>query len=271
MHGAYLGDSREASQPSRHGTISSIDLNADLGEHDGDRYEWDELLLAVVSSASIACGGHAGNAEVMEETVRRAAARGVAIGAHPSYPDREGFGRRETALGIPEIAHEVRAQVDLMLGCATQAGGGVAYVKLHGALYNRAMKDGELAAAIVECVAEADSSLVLLGLPDSELERASDRAGVRFAREGFIDRAYTSDGYLVPRTSDGAVITDAAHASWRAVGMARDKTVDTIDGTRITVRVDSLCVHGDSENAIELVTAARNAITKAGFIIAPFA
>ena len=255
----------------RQATIHSIDLNADLGEHDGDGYEGDEKLLAVVSSASIACGGHAGSLEVMEETARRASDHGVAVGAHPSYPDREGFGRRETAMRLPDIAMSVKQQLETLLDRAAKAGAPVRYLKPHGALYNRAMKDDELAGVLVQVVAATDPALVLLALPDRALARAAAAAGLRVAREAFIDRAYSRDGSLVPRSIEGAIITDVEHASERALTMAREGTVETIDGTTLTFRPDSMCVHSDSVNALALVKAVRTGLTRAGFSITSFA
>lgn len=220
----------------------------------------------MVSSASIACGAHAGNPVVMEETARRAADHGVAIGAHPSYPDREGFGRRDLGMPLSDVADSFRAQVDLMMECAARAGTFVSYVKPHGALYNRAMRDPELANALVEAM----QSLALLALPGSALYEAAGRRGLTAAREAFMDRAYMRDGTLVPRNMAGAVIDDADEAARRALRIATEKSVESLDGAVVRIEADSLCVHSDSRNSLAIVTAARAALEGAGFIIRSF-
>ncbi|MGH9420836.1 MAG: LamB/YcsF family protein [Thermoanaerobaculia bacterium] len=249
----------------------TIDLNADLGEHDGHGYAADNAMLDVVSSANIACGAHAGSKMVMETTVKAAHDRGVSIGAHPSYPDREGFGRVETGLRIDDIIASMRDQIEALSRCCTAQGARLSYVKPHGALYNRASRDVELARAIAECVAQIDSTLTMLALSGSSLAEESRNAGLNVAREAFIDRAYKSDGMLVPRHEEGAVIADAAAAAERAVGIAKDHRITAIDGSELNTRADSLCVHGDSPDAIEIVTAARKKLESLGFTIAPFA
>jgi UPF0271 protein len=270
LHGAYLGDAQDASQQGdTH--IRQIDLNADLGEHDGNGYGADARLLALVSSASIACGAHAGSVPVMTETARRAAALGVAIGAHPSYPDREGFGRRDLSIPTDSIIASFREQVESMMSCAEVARAKVYYVKPHGALYNRAMNDPELAEAIARCVSTIDAGLVLLSLPGAQLATAAIRAGVRCAREGFIDRAYDSSARLVPRSTPNAVLDDVESASDRAVAMASGQPISTIEREQLTLGVDSLCVHSDSSHAIEMMTATRDKLERAGFSITSFA
>ena len=261
----------DRSQPSSEPAIESIDLNADLGEHDGDGYARDELLLRVVSSTSIACGAHAGNHRVMEETSRRAAGFGVTIGAHPSYPDREGFGRRVIEMPVAAVIESVRAQVGLLLECAARAGAAVRYVKPHGALYNRAMTDQDLATALVDCVKSVDPTLPILALPGSAMADAAASASMRVAREAFIDRAYTKDGTLVARAEPGSTIEDDEIAASRAIMLARDGLVTCMDGTVIEVHADSLCTHGDNPHALQLVTATRAALEQSGIRIAPFA
>lgn len=252
-------------------SVRTIDLNADLGEHDGDGASADSAMLDVVSSANIACGAHAGSREVMDMTIKAALDRGVAIGAHPSYPDREGFGRKELGLSIDEIIASVHEQIITLAQCCAFAGARLSYVKPHGALYNRASRDAELAKALAKCVAEIDSSLTMLALSGSSLEQESRNAGLNVAREAFIDRAYKSDGTLVPREIAGAVIADAAAAAERAQAIANDHTITAIDGKQIDVWADSLCVHGDSPNAIAIVTAARRKLEAIGFTVVPFA
>ena len=251
--------------------ISSIDLNADIGEHDGDRFASDIAIMSVVSSANIACGEHAGSLDVMRQTVRNARDRGIAIGAHPGYPDREGFGRRETGLGIAAIVDSFAHQIQRMAECCASERASLSYVKPHGALYNRAVHDEDLATRLAETVFEFDASLLFLGLPGTFLESAALAAGLRFAREAFIDRGYMSDGTLVPRGMDGALIEDSVAAAERAVTMVRDHSVLAIDGTTLTLMPDSLCVHGDGARALETVSAARAALEAEGFTIEPFA
>ncbi len=254
-------------------SIQPIDLNADLGEHDGDSdaAAADAAMLDVVSSASIACGAHAGSDDVMRLTVEAALERGVTIGAHPSYPDRAGFGRREINLTIQEITESVTAQIDRLSSHCVAAGARLAYVKPHGALYNKAARDSELAAAIAECVRQADPNLVMLALPGSSLNEESLSAGLTVAREAFIDRAYMRDGTLVPRDRVGAVLSNADDAADRALEMVRDNSVVALDGTSLSIHPDSLCVHSDSVNALAIVIAARRRLEEAGFLISPFA
>jgi UPF0271 protein len=271
FHGAYLGDAFSIRQPATLTSTQSIDLNADIGEHDGDGYAADFALLEVVSSANIACGAHAGSTDVMRATIAAAYERGVSIGAHPSYPDREGFGRRELGLATPAIIHSFEAQMELLAEACAIEGAVLAYVKPHGALYNRAAKDADLAHRLAECIAGFDPSLTVLALAGSVLEQASRSQSLNVAREAFIDRAYLPDGTLVPRDQEGAVLHDSEITATRAVLMARDHEVTAIDGTVIRVDADSLCVHGDSRNAIETILLARGALEAAGFSIRAFA
>ncbi len=254
-------------------SIQSIDLNADLGEHDGDSdaAAADAAMFDVVSSASIACGAHAGSAEVMSMTVEAALMRGVSIGAHPSYPDRAGFGRRDMDLTLDALIGSVQSQIDALDRQCDAAGARLTYVKPHGALYNKASRDPALAAALADCVREIDPDLVMLALAGSSLEDESVSAGLVVAREAFIDRAYMKNGTLVPRDRPRAVLDDADEAADRALEMARDNFVVALDGTPLSIQPDSLCVHGDSANALGIVSAARRRLEEAGFIISPFA
>ena len=249
----------------------SIDLNADIGEHDGEGYSADSLLLDIVTSASIACGKHAGSLEVMRRTVAFAYERGVSIGAHPGYPDREGFGRREIGLSLEKILDSFEIQIQNLQACCDAEGALLRYVKPHGALYNRAVKDSELAGLLAASVVRLDSSLVMLALAGSALETESRAHGLRSVPEAFIDRAYLSDGTLVPRGREGAVIEDSAVAAARAVTLATGEGVQTLDGSVIVIEAKSLCVHGDSRNALDTVRLARARLTAADFTIAPFA
>lgn len=249
----------------------SIDLNADLGEHDGDGYSADAELLDVVSSANIACGKHAGSLEVMRRTVALAYDRGVSIGAHPGYPDREGFGRREIGLSRETIVDSFRNQVENLQACCDAEGARLAYVKPHGALYNRAAKDAGLARLLAAALSGVDSSLTMLALAGSVLESEARAQGLTTAREAFIDRAYMPDGTLVPRERRGAMIENAGAAAARAVALAAGDNIEAADGSLISIQADSLCVHGDSRNALNTVRLARTNLEEAGFTIEPFA
>jgi len=249
----------------------SIDLNADLGEYsEMSGAAHDAAILDVVTSANIACGVHAGDLDVMKRTVELAARRDVAIGAHPSFPDREGFGRREMNIPALELTDQIISQIEALGECCVAAGVRLRYVKPHGALYNIGARDEAVAAIIAEAVRRTDSSLVLLGLYDSFLVSEGERAGLTVAAEGFPDRGYLADGRLVPRDRDDAVLHDPEFVAERAVSMARDGYVESADGTRIDVRPDSLCIHGDNPEAVDLVKATRAALQAARVIVAPF-
>lgn len=237
--------------------MPTIDLNADMGEgFAGVSPPDDATLLTLVSSANIACGYHAGDAVLMRRTVVEATKRNVAVGAHPGYPDPTGFGRRDLAASPKEVTAYVIAQVGAIEAFCRAAGTRLRYVKAHGALYNRAVRDTAIADAIAEGIRLVDSSLVMLGLPGSELIAAATRAGLTPAREGFADRGYRPDGTLVPRTEPGALITDPVKAADQA--------------ERLASVVDSICVHGDTPGAVSLVRAVRERLTGKGYSIAPF-
>ncbi len=238
--------------------MPNIDLNADLGEgFAGVAPPDDATLLTLVTSANIACGYHAGDAVLMRRTVVEAAKQGVAIGAHPGFPDPTGFGRRDMAATPKEVTAYVIAQVGALDGFCRAAGAPMRYVKAHGALYNRAVRDAAIADAIAEGIRLFDPSLVMLGLPNSELIKAAERAGLRPAREGFADRGYKPDGTLVPRTEPGALLTDPVAAADQA--------------ERIAKTVDSICIHSDTPGAVSLVRAVKERLTAKGYTIAPFA
>lgn len=249
-----------------------VDLNADLGEGFGTtRRADDSALLDLVSSANIACGFHAGDATTMEDTVRAAHERGVAIGAHPSYPDIPGFGRRELGLGAMEIFRHVSVQLRALAEVCARNGARVSYVKPHGALYNRAAIDPSAASAIVAAISDTDRSMLLLGLPNSRMEAAASDAGIAFAREAFVDRAYQSDGTLVPRSQPGAVLHDAGVAVDRALRLITDGVLHSLDGRELRISAQSLCVHGDNPDAGSMLAALRARLDAAGVRIAPFA
>ncbi|WP_028045166.1 LamB/YcsF family protein [Cellulomonas sp. URHE0023] len=248
---------------------ASIDLNCDLGE-DIDPWEpgedgLDSLLLDVVTSANVACGFHAGDARVMAAVCRAAAVRGVPVGAHVSYLDREHFGRR--ALDVP---HDVlRAQVAYQLGAleavARMVGATVAYVKPHGALYNAVVDHEGHARAVVEAV-----HLPVVGLPGSAVLALAAAKGLRTVPEAFADRAYRHDGTLVPRSQEGAVITDAAQVAARVVRMVDEGVVTTVDGTDVEVRAESVCVHSDTPGALDLARTVRRTLEGSGILVQPF-
>lgn len=250
----------------------TIDLNADLGEGFGAwRAGDDDALLALVSSANVACGFHAGDPVVMRRTVEAAAARGVAVGAHPGYPDLLGFGRRDLAASPDEVTAYVLYQVGALAAFCAAAGTRLRYVKPHGALYNRAARDPATARAVAEGVRLADPSLVVLGLAGSHLVRAAEEAGLRAAAEAFVDRGYLADGSLVPRGQPGATLHDPEAVAARAVRMVREGAVTAADGAELVVRPHSLCVHGDNPDAPAILAAVRAALAGAGIAVAPFA
>jgi UPF0271 protein len=229
--------------------MRTIDLNADLGE--GDAY--DKELLAVVSSCNIACGGHAGDEKSMRATVAAAIANKVAIGAHPGYPDREGFGRRSGFMSGDALKSAVVAQIKSLLAVAATQGATLVHVKPHGALYNDAVNDRALAETIVAAIIEAAPQASLVGLPDSELQGAAEAAGWSFIGEGFVDRAYQENGELVPRSQPGAV-----HES---LDLVLPQAVSLVG------KVDTLCIHGDTPAAAEIATAVRHELEQQGVTI----
>lgn len=250
----------------------TIDLNADLGEGFG---RWhltdDDELLSVVTSANVACGFHAGDPATMRRVCERAAERGVRIGAQVSYRDLAGFGRRAMDVPAAELAAEVAYQIGALEVFARAAGTRVAYVKPHGALYNRVVHDEDQAGAVVEGVLLADEAMPLLGLPGSRLLKAADEAGLPVVTEAFADRAYTDEGTLVPRGEEGAVITDADAVVERSLGMAGAGSVTALSGREIAVRARSLCLHGDTPGAVDLARRVRSRLESAGVRVAAFA
>ncbi|MEI5103546.1 5-oxoprolinase subunit PxpA [Streptomyces sp. PmtG] len=253
-------------------TWASIDLNADLGEGFGRwRLTDDEQLLSVVTSANVACGFHAGDAATMRRVCERAAERGVRVGAQVSYRDLAGFGRRTMDVPPLELAAEVAYQIGALEVFARAAGTRVSYVKPHGALYNRVVHDAGQAAAVVEGVLLAGDRLPVLGLPGSRLLEAAEKAGLPVVTEAFADRAYTDEGTLVPRGSDGAVITETDAVVERSLGLARFGAVTAHSGRRIPVSARSLCLHGDTPGAVGLAQRVRTHLEAAGVRVEAFA
>lgn len=242
----------------------SVDLNADLGETvDGVPTADDEAMFAVISSANVACGGHAGDAASMRDAVERAARFGVAVGAHPSYDDRGNFGRvrRDPA---PD---DLRASVAAQLAALAAAGADIRYVKPHGALYHAVIDDAGQARAVVAAVADLSSRLgrplPVLGM-DGAIAEAAASAGLPFVREAFLDRGYTASGALVPRGEPGALVDDPDVVAERAVRLVRDREVEAVDGSRIAVAAASLCLHGDTPSAVAMARAVRATLDAAG-------
>jgi len=242
-----------------------VDINCDLGESFG-AYEIgaDDEVLPHVTSANIACGFHGGDPSVMRKTVAGAAARGVAIGAHPSLPDLVGFGRRVMQVTPAEVYDLIIYQIGALLGFARAAGTELKHVKPHGALYNMAAAQPPLADAIARAVRDVDSGLLLYGLAGSHLLAAAERAGISSASEVFADRNYLHDGALVSRQRPDAMVTDVAEAVRRAVRMVREGVVADVEGEDIPLRADTICVHGDGPNAAELAKRLRAGLVEAG-------
>jgi UPF0271 protein len=265
---AFMNAASGITRPGHH---RAVDLNADMGEGFGRYRLNDEALLATVTSASIACGFHAGDPVVMRETVVSALARGVTIGAHPGYPDLVGFGRRDLAVTPSEVEAIVVYQIGALQAVCVAAGAKLQYVKPHGSLYNRAARDAATADAIARAIRSVDSSLILLGLARSALIEAADRVGIRSVSEAFVDRAYRSDGSLVPRTEPDALLVDVGVIADRALRMVETGTVLSVDGSVVTVRAESLCTHGDDRDAVAIVRAVRTRLEQAGVRVASFA
>ena len=242
-----------------------IDLNSDLGESFGP---WpmgdDAALMASISSANVACGFHAGDPGAMRATVALAKAGGVAVGAHPGFPDLAGFGRREMKASPQEVEDFVVYQVAALAGIAATQGVRLRHVKAHGALYNMACRDRALAGAIARAVAAIDKGLILFGLPNSELINAGREAGLAVAAEVFADRAYEADGSLASRQKAGSVIHDQAAVVARAIAMVRDRRVVALDGSMVALEADTICLHGDTEGAAGLARAVRAGLEGAG-------
>ncbi len=247
-----------------------IDLNSDLGESFGAwRTGRDADVLRFVSSANVACGFHAGDPGVMRATVAAAKAAGVAVGAHPGFPDLQGFGRRAMALSPDEIYAAALYQIGALRAFCAASGVELCHVKPHGAMYNGAARKYEEAQAVAAAVRDAGGGLILLGLAGSAFERAARECGVPFAAEAFADRAYMPDGTLVPRSRPDAFVRDPEAAADRVVRMAREGVVEAADGTLVALRADSVCLHGDSETAVATARTLRERLEENGVVIAP--
>lgn len=251
--------------------MASIDLNSDLGEGYG---AWsmgdDAAMLAVVSSANIACGFHAGDPAGIFRTIKAAAEKNVVVGAHVSYPDRVGFGRRDLDVTREDLMADVIYQIGALKGLAQSVGTSVIYVKPHGALYNRIANDAVQGQAVIDAIKAVDPSLVLMGLANAPILELARQSGLAVVAEAFADRAYTPDGQLVSRREAGAVLHDAEKIAQRMVQLARDGTLEAIDGSVISINAQSICVHGDSLGAVAIAQQIRQRFEAEGIDIRSF-
>lgn len=250
--------------------MTTIDLNCDLGESYGAyTIGNDEALLQVATSANIACGFHAGDPHVMRQTVERALKLNIAIGAHPGFPDLNGFGRRSMALSPEEVYDIILYQVGALQAVVHAEGGHLSHVKPHGALYNMAAKDAALAVAVAGAIAAVDPSLILYGLSGSRLIEAGRAAGLKTASEVFADRTYQQDGGLTPRSHSDALITDERTALRQVLEMVKHGSVRTVQGNKIQICADTLCIHGDGAHALAFAKKIRESFEKEGIAVQP--
>jgi 5-oxoprolinase (ATP-hydrolysing) subunit A len=251
--------------------MTAIDLNSDLGESYG---AWamgdDEAMLSIVSSANVACGFHAGDPLGILKTVKAAAEKGVSIGAHVSYPDRVGFGRRDMDVTSAELTADVIYQIGAIKGVATAAGVTVDYVKPHGALYNRIAHDPKQGQAVIDGIKAIDPNLVLMGLAGAPILALAQKSGLKTVAEAFADRAYTPGGELVSRREAGSVLHDPDLIARRMLQLAREGTLEAIDGSTIKVDAQSICVHGDSPGAVAIAREIRRAFEADGIAVRSF-
>ena len=245
-----------------------VDVNADLGESFGAYTHGNDLeILGLITSANVACGMHAGDPRAMEETVRASRELGVSVGAHPGFPDRVGFGRRNLDATPTEIETDVLYQIGALGAFVVANRVEMQHVKAHGALYNLAVSKPDVATAIARAVARYDRQLIFVAPAGSALERAGLEAGLSVAREAFADRSYSDDSTLVSRKVPGALISDPGVAAERALRMIRERTVSTIEGHLIPIQVDTLCVHGDNPRAVEILQAIRRSFRDNGIAV----
>ena len=240
-----------------------IDLNCDMGEGSGN----EEALMPYISSASIACGYHAGNAAEMKRVVELCIKYNVAIGAHPSFLDKENFGRTVMHLSGEAIYHLVKKQIEILNLITVTAGGTLHHVKPHGALYNMAAKDTVLANAIAKAVKDFNSSLIFYGLSGSVMIDEANKLGLHTANEVFADRTYQPDASLTPRNQTNSLITDSSLAIQQVMQIINDKTVTATNGLSVSIKADSVCIHGDGRHAIEFAKTLHNSLQNAGIII----
>ena len=243
----------------------TIDLNCDMGEG----FDTDELIMPYISSVNIACGYHAGDESTIQHTIALALKHNVAIGAHPSYPDKENFGRKTIDMNTNEVFNMVSTQILLVKSIAEKMGTKMSHVKPHGALYNTAAVKPELASVIVTAIKSIDENLILYGLPCSELEKAALKEGVRFAAEVFSDRTYTDEGRLTPRTDTNAMIVDADDSIHQVLQMINDGTVLSTNKKIIHIKADTICIHGDGAHAVEFAEKISVSLNNNNILIQP--
>ncbi|MBT8414173.1 MAG: LamB/YcsF family protein [Boseongicola sp.] len=249
----------------------SVDLNSDMGEGFGPWTMGDDTaLLQIVSSANVACGFHAGDADTMAETMATAVKNGVGIGAHPGFDDLRGFGRHRMDVPVKTLANQIKYQVGAAQAMARAAGGSVRHLKLHGALSNMASADADLARACYEAALEVAPDIIIMGLAATAMEQVVRGLGCRWAGEIFADRAYNADGTLVDRRLPGAMIHDAGEAAARMVAMVKAGAILTADGSVLKTRIDTICVHGDSAEAVEIARGVRGGLEAAGITVEAF-
>ena len=247
-----------------------VDLNSDLGESFGAwKMGQDADVLTFVSSANVACGFHAGDPLVMKKTVEAAVKAGVAVGAHPGYPDIVGFGRRSMTCSPDELYTDALYQIGALKAFCTAAGTKLQHVKPHGAMYNSAAKKIEEATALAQAVKDSGSGIILMGLAGSKFDEAAEKVGVPYAAEAFADRGYMNDGTLVPRKMEGAFVRDVEVAAQRVIRMVKEGVVEAIDGTVVKLRPHSICLHGDSPTAVQMAQTLRARLVEAGIDIVP--
>lgn len=251
--------------------MMTVDMNSDVGESFGNwTFGDDATIIASVSSINVACGFHAGDPSTIRATCEAAAAAGVTVGAHPAYRDLAGFGRRFIDMAPDELTNDVIYQIGAVAGMAIAAGTTVRYVKPHGALYNTIAHHPEQARAVVDAVVAVDPTLPMLVLPNSEVQRVAEAAGLRTVGEAFADRAYNPDGTLVSRRQEGSVLHDVDAVIEHVLRMVTEHQVRAIDGTLIDVHADSICVHGDTAGAAATARAIRKALDDAGVDVTSF-
>ncbi|SEO03498.1 LamB/YcsF family protein [Palleronia pelagia] len=251
--------------------MTTVDLNADMGESFGPwKMGDDTALLDIISSANIACGFHAGDPDVMAATMARAVKNDVGIGAHPGFPDLQGFGRRKMTMRPDEVAHLVQYQLGAAQAMAKAAGGAVRHLKLHGALSNMAMVDGELARRAYDAALQVDPDLIIMVLAATPMQEAAEALGANMACEIFADRGYNDDGTLIQRGTPGAMITDADEAAERISAMVRQGAIIAASGREIEARIDTICLHGDEPSAVAAARTLRARLESDGVTIKRF-
>ena len=272
MHASGKPTSTSGKPQSQMPASVSIDLNSDLGENTPDRVvSDDDAMLGIVTSANVSCGFHAGNPEGIRATLAAAVKRGVVIGAHPSYNDYEGFGRRARDVSASALQAQIEYQLGALLGLAAAAGATVAYVKPHGGLYHALLHDTAQTNAVIAAIKAIDPSLIWLGLAGSLGNQLASATGLRVASEAFADRAYNPDGTLVSRSEPGAVLHDPEEVASRVLRLVQEGQIEAMDGSVLSLEAQSLCFHGDSPGAVAMAERARSLLEANGVTLAPFA